>query len=142
MTIKAILEKKGGEVLSVASSATVRDAVALLAEKRIGALPVIDGGEVLGIFSERDVVYGLAREGAALLDRRVEEVMVSPPITVEPGEQVMGALGLMTQRRIRHLPVLEAGRPVGFVSIGDLVKYRIDKIEAEAAALRDYIQSA
>jgi len=142
MTIKAILENKGGEVLSVASSATVRDAVALLAEKRIGALPVIDGGEVLGIFSERDVVYGLAREGAALLDRRVEEVMVSPPITVEPGEQVMGALGLMTQRRIRHLPVLEAGRPVGFVSIGDLVKYRIDKIEAEAAALRDYIQSA
>ena len=142
MTIKAILQTKGDKVLSVSADATVRDAVALLAEKRIGALPVIDDGEVRGIFSERDVVYGLAREGAALLDRRVEEVMISPPITVEPEEQVMGALGLMTKRRIRHLPVLENGRPIGFVSIGDLVKYRIDKIEAEAAALRDYIQSA
>lgn len=142
MTIRAILQNKGGDVLSVSSSATVREAVALLAEKRIGALPVIDEGEVRGIFSERDVVYGLAREGEALLDRSVEDVMVSPPITVEPEEQVMGALGLMTRRRIRHLPVLEGGRPVGFVSIGDLVKYRIDKIEAEAAALRDYIQSS
>lgn len=142
MTIKAILQGKGDEVLSVPATTTVRDAVAFLAEKRIGALPVIDDGEVRGIFSERDVIYGLAREGEALLDRRVEEVMISPAITVEPEEQVMGALGLMTRRRIRHLPVLEGGRAVGFVSIGDLVKHRIDKIEAEAAALRDYIQSA
>lgn len=142
MTIRAILEGKGNAVLSIASAAPVRDAVALLAEKRIGALPVIDGGEVRGIFSERDVLYGLAREGAALLDRTVAEVMISPAITVEPGEAVMGALGLMTRRRIRHLPVIEGGQAVGFVSIGDLVKYRIDKIEAEAAALRDYIQSA
>lgn len=142
MTIRAILQSKGNNVLSVSGSASVREAVGLLAEKRIGALPVIDDGEVRGIFSERDVLYGIAREGAALLDRTVEEVMISPPITVEPEEAVMGALGLMTRRRIRHLPVIESGRAVGFVSIGDLVKYRIDKIEAEAAALREYIQSS
>lgn len=142
MTIKAILQSKGNEVLSISGNATVGEAVALLAEKRIGALPVIDGGKVQGIFSERDVIYGLARNGAAVLDARVSDVMISPAITVEPGEAVIGALSLMTRRRIRHLPVIEGGQAVGFVSIGDLVKYRIDRIEAEAAAMRDYIQSA
>lgn len=142
MTIKAILQTKGGDVLSVASDATVAEAIALLAEKRIGALPVMDGGEVRGIFSERDVLYGLAREGAALLDRTVAEVMISPAITTTPDSPVLSALSLMTMRRIRHLPVMEGDRAVGFVSIGDLVKYRIDKIEAEAAAMRDYIQSS
>lgn len=142
MTIRAILQNKGDAILSISARATVADAVALLAEKRIGALPVIDDGEVVGIFSERDIVYGLGREGAAMLTRSVSEVMTSPPITVEPDTPVMSALSMMTRRRIRHLPVLEADQPVGFVSIGDLVKYRIDKIEAEAAALRDYIQSS
>lgn len=142
MTIKAILQNKGGDVLSIASDATVAQAVSLLAEKRIGALPVMDDGQVRGIFSERDVVYGLAREGAALLDRTVEEVMISPAITTTPDSPVLSALSLMTMRRIRHLPVIEGGTAVGFVSIGDLVKYRIDKIEAEAAAMREYIQSS
>lgn len=142
MTIKAILQSKGADILSISGEASVKDAIALLAEKRIGALPVIDEGEVRGIFSERDVVYGIAREGAAILARKVSDVMISPAITVVPDEPVMGALGLMTRRRIRHLPVVENGKPLGFVSIGDLVKYRIDKIEAEAAALRDYIQTA
>lgn len=142
MTIRAILQNKGDAVLFVAGEATVAEAVSLLAEKRIGALPVIDRDEVVGIFSERDVIYGLGREGAALLARKVAEVMTAPAITVEPDTPVMSALSMMTRRRIRHLPVIEAGRPAGFVSIGDLVKFRIDKIEAEAAALRDYIQSA
>ena len=142
MTIKAILQSKGSDVLSISSDATVGEAVALLAEKRIGALPVIDNGEVRGIFSERDVIYGLARDGAAALDARVADVMISPAITVEPGEAVIGALSLMTRRRIRHLPVIEGGRAVGFVSIGDLVKYRIDMIEAEAEQMREYIQTA
>lgn len=142
MTIKAILQSKGNDVLSISGNATVGEAVALLAEKRIGALPVIDGGKVQGIFSERDVIYGLARDGASVLDAKVADVMISPAITVEPDEAVMGALSLMTRRRIRHLPVIEGGQAVGFVSIGDLVKYRIDRIEAEAAAMRDYIQSA
>ena len=142
MTIRAILQSKGSEVLSIPSTATVADAVALLAEKRIGALPVIDDGRVCGIFSERDVLYGLAREGAGLLAKRVADVMISPAITVEPDSAVMAALSLMTRRRIRHLPVIDGEIPVGFVSIGDLVKYRIDRIEAEASAMREYIQSA
>ena len=142
MTIKAILASKGSDILSVSGDATIGEAVALLAEKRIGALPVIDGGEVRGIFSERDVIYGLARDGAAVLKRKVADVMISPAITVSPDESVMSALGLMTRRRIRHLPVTEGTQPIGFVSIGDLVKYRIDKVEAEASALRDYIQTA
>lgn len=142
MTIKAILASKGSDILSVSGDATIGEAVALLAEKRIGALPVIDGGQVRGIFSERDVIYGLARDGAAVLKRKVADVMISPAITVSPDESVMSALGLMTRRRIRHLPVTEGTQPIGFVSIGDLVKYRIDKVEAEASALRDYIQTA
>jgi CBS domain-containing protein len=142
MTIRAILQSKGNDVLSISSGATVADAVALLAEKRIGALPVIDNGQVCGIFSERDVLYGLARDGAALLAKRVADVMISPAITVEPDSAVMAALSLMTRRRIRHLPVIDGATPVGFVSIGDLVKYRIDRIEAEASAMREYIQSA
>ena len=142
MTIAAILGSKGHDVVSVDVSARVADAVALLAEKRIGAVPVFDGGTVAGIFSERDVIIGLQRDGVHALDRSVGDVMTAPPITVEPDHPVMGALSLMTRRRIRHLPVLEGGRLVGFVSIGDLVKYRIDKIEAEAMAMRDYIQSA
>ena len=142
MTIRAILHTKDGTILSVSGDATVADAIALLAEKRIGALPVVDDGGVRGIFSERDVVYGLAREGAAVLARKVSEVMISPAITVDPDAGVMDALSLMTMRRIRHLPVIDQGEIAGFVSIGDLVKYRIDRIEADAAAMRDYIQAS
>ena len=142
MTIRAILQSKGTEVLSISADATVADAVALLAGRRIGAVPVIDDGAVRGIFSERDALYGLAREGAKILEQKVADVMISPAITVEPDSPVLTALSLMTRRRIRHLPVTEGEAAIGFVSIGDLVKYRIDKIEAEAAAMREYIQSA
>ena len=142
MTIKAILQGREGAVHSIKTTATLRDAVAMLAEKRIGAMPVAEGDQVLGIISERDVLYGLAREGAAVLDRSIAEVMISPAITVDSDTEVMDALALMTLRRIRHLPVVDGGSLTGFVSIGDLVKYRIDRIEAEATALRDYIQMA
>lgn len=142
MTIAAILTGKGNDVISIETSARVGDAVQLLAERRIGAVPVIEGGHVVGIFSERDVITGLQREGAAVLDRNVGEVMTAPAITVAPEQSVLAALSLMTRRRIRHLPVIEEGRLAGFVSIGDLVKYRIDKIEAEAMAMREYIQNA
>ena len=141
MTIRAILAGKGDRVISVSSNARVTEAVALLAEMRIGALPVVDDGKVVGIFSERDVVYGIAQSGAAALDARIGDVMTSPALTVEPESAVMAGLSMMTRRRIRHLPVVEGDRIVGFVSIGDLVKYRIDKIESEAAAMRDYIAS-
>ncbi|WP_137899633.1 CBS domain-containing protein [Sphingomonas sp. 2SG] len=140
MTIAAILRDKGGDVVSLPRDATLGQAVALLAERRIGAVPVIDAGSVVGIVSERDVVYSLAAHGVAALDLALAEVMTQPVQQVAPGEPVIGALSLMTRRRIRHLPVVEGARLVGFVSIGDLVKYRIDRIEAEAAAMRDYIQ--
>ena len=141
MTIGAILASKGSDVLSVSSTDRVSDAVAMFAEKRIGAVPVIDAGRVVGIFSERDVVYSLARVGAAALDATIADVMTAPAMTVDPDTAVMSGLSLMTKRRIRHLPVVRGDTVVGFISIGDLVKYRIDRIEAEAASLRDYIAS-
>ena len=142
MSVKAILQIKGASVLSITSDALVAEAVAMLAKHRIGALPVINGGAVLGIFSERDVVYGLAKEGAAALERPVSEVMTTPAMTVDSDCAVLAALSLMSRRRIRHLPVVDADGLVGFISIGDLVKYRIEKIESEAEAMRSYIQSA
>lgn len=140
MTIAAILTDKAPEIVSVAGDCTVADAVALLATRRIGAVPVLEDGAVVGIFSERDVIYCLNAVGAAALDQPVRGVMTTPPITVTPDQPVLAALSLMTRRRIRHLPVVENGALVGFISIGDLVKYRIEKIEADAAAMREYIQ--
>ncbi len=141
MTIAAILGGKGRDVVSVDGDSTVADAVALLAGKRIGAVPVMVGNAVAGIFSERDVIYCLEREGAAALTRKVSEVMTAPAIAVAPDEGVLAALALMTRRRIRHLPVVDGGTCVGFISIGDLVKYRIERIESEADAMRAYIQA-
>ncbi|WP_426255351.1 CBS domain-containing protein [Sphingomonas sp. DC2300-3] len=140
MTIAAILRTKGDDVIALTPQTSVGEAVAVLAEKRIGAVPVCDDGVPVGIFSERDVVHCLAQAGAGALDRPLSEVMTQPVQSVGAQENVIGALSLMTRRRIRHLPVVEDGRMVGFVSIGDLVKYRIDRIEADAAAMRDYIQ--
>ncbi|MFD1949143.1 CBS domain-containing protein [Sphingomonas arantia] len=139
MTIARMMRGRDGDVVAVQVDTTVRAVVALLAERRIGAVPVMDGERVVGILSERDLVHCLAAEGAAVIDRTAESVMTAPPITVTGDMPVLAALSLMTRRRIRHLPVMEGERMVGFVSIGDLVKHRIDGIEAEAAALRDYI---
>ncbi|WP_242118954.1 CBS domain-containing protein [Sphingomonas lacusdianchii] len=138
MTIAKLLGKRA--IVSVGADARVRDVVALLDEHRIGAVPVLEGTRVVGIFSERDMIHTLVERGAAALDLPVGDRMTSPAITVDPGASVLGALSLMTQRRIRHLPVIDGERLVGFVSIGDLVKYRIDGIEAEAEAMRAYIQ--
>ncbi len=142
MSIRSILSHKNDEVITVHPQMLVADVVAILAQKRIGALPVIEGGAVLGIFSERDLIYSAAREGGAALSRTVGEVMTSPVICLNGNESVDEALSLMTRRRIRHLPVVEGARLIGFVSIGDLVKNRIEQIEREAEALRTYIQTA
>jgi len=139
MTINAILGSKGGDVFSVECDTLVHDVVARLATHRIGALPVIKDGKVVGIVSERDIVYRLASDGAAMLEWTVDKVMTTPAITIEGGLNVLVALSMMTKRRVRHLPVLEGDAIVGFVSIGDLVKYRIEKIEQEAEAMRSYI---
>jgi CBS domain-containing protein len=142
MTIGRIIAGRSREVISCDAATPVGDAVAILAQKRIGALPVLEEGRVAGIFSERDVIHQLDGNGPAMLDRTVGEVMTAPAITVTPETTVLEALGLMTRRRIRHLPVVVDDRIVDFVSIGDLVKSRIDHIQAEAEALRVYIQTA
>lgn len=141
MTIKAILQGRSGDVYTLTGDTSVKEAVRELATKRIGAMPVVEGERVIGIFSERDVLYGLSEKGAASLDAKVVDVMIKPVISVEPDTAVLTALSMMTRRRIRHLPVVEKDKLIGFVSIGDLVKFRIDRIEAEAAAMRDYIAS-
>ena len=142
MTIALVLREKGSAVETIAADATVFDAVQRLGEKRIGALPVLEGGRIAGIMSERDVIYCLRDHGADALDWPVMRVMSSPAITAPPETEVLQALALMTQRRIRHLPVVEGGAISGIVSIGDLVKHRMERIEAEAEAMRSYIQSA
>lgn len=142
MMIAHLLASRTGEVISVTRGTLVSEAVALLADRRIGAVPVVDGDAVIGIMSERDVIYHLRSDGAAILDWPVERVMTAPVHTVDPDSTLIGALAQMTRRRIRHLPVVKGERMVGLVSIGDLVKARIDNIESEAQAMREYIQSA
>jgi CBS domain-containing protein len=141
MTIGRIIEGRG-DVVTCDVSTIVRDAVAILSDRRIGAVPVMEDGEIAGIFSERDVIYRLRELGAEVLDMPLGHIMTASPVTVDPDTSVMAALSLMTRRRIRHLPVVKDGEMIGLVSIGDLVKSRIEHIESEAEALRTYIQSA
>jgi CBS domain-containing protein len=143
MTIAAVLARKGGQVISVPKGSSVRAAVAALAGNRIGALPILDPqGRVAGILSERDIVACFASRGERVLELSVDLLMTSPPITVERDAAVISALSLMSARRIRHLPVVEGERLVGFVSIGDLVAHRVRHIENEAEAMRANIQGS
>jgi CBS domain-containing protein len=142
MRIAGILQGKGDAVASVAPGASVQDIVGELTTRRIGALLVLDGESVVGVVSERDVVRGLAGHQGDVLGLKARDIMTSPVIVIGPDDSVAGAMELMTDRRIRHLPVVESGRLVGLVSIGDLVKARIEEAEREALALKDYIATA
>lgn len=137
-----LADRSVDDVISCTAADSVRDAVKKLAGKRIGAMPVLGPDGVKGVFSERDVIYRLAEEGALCLDRPVAEVMSSPAITVAPETTVDEAQALMTRRRVRHLPVIANGELCGFISIGDLVKSKIGEVQSEAEAMRTYIQSA
>ncbi len=140
MDVAGILRAKGGAVTTAKPGMTMAEAVALLSERQIGALVVSDDGRnLLGIVSERDVVRGFAERGAAFLACTLSECMASPVVTCAPGDSDREIMALMTDRRFRHLPVIEDGALVGIVSIGDVVKSRIDGIVAEADALREYI---
>jgi len=142
MTIARIIAQRGpSDIIACDVATKVSKAVGILATKRIGALPVLRDGKVAGIVSERDVIYRLADHGGACLDLPVEEIMTSPAITVEPGTLIDDALAMMTRRRFRHFPVVENGELIGFISIGDLVKYKMDEVQHEAEALRSYIQA-
>ena len=142
MQISQLLRRKGTTVATVEASATVRDALALLAEHGIGALVVSpDGGRIAGIISERDIARGLHERGSGLLAEPVSSVMTAEVLTCMPGASVHELAQTMTDHRIRHIPVVEDDRLVGIVSIGDVVKARLDELEAERAQLVDYIQS-
>jgi CBS domain-containing protein len=128
-------------VISARPADTVRAVVDLLAQYRIGAVPVVEGDAIVGIFSERDLVRLMSSYGPEALDRSLDEVMTKSPVTCDSGMAVIGALSQMTQKRIRHLPVLKDGALCGIVSIGDVVKGKIEEAELEASALREYIAS-
>lgn len=139
MTIAQINQERDYEIITCSPSDNVRQAAKLLADNRIGALPVLDNNMVAGIFSERDLLYCIAREGEQALGRTIAEVMTAPAISVDSATSVDDALSLMTRRRIRHLPVIEGEALTGFVSIGDIVKFRLEAIEQEAEQMREYI---
>jgi len=142
MNIASIIAQRGpSDIIACDVATPVSEAVRVLAAKRIGALPVLRDGRVAGIVSERDVIYCLGDRGAGCLDLPVEQIMTSPAVTVEPATSIDDALAMMTRRRFRHFPVVEDGALVAFISIGDLVKHKIDEVEHEAEALRNYIQA-
>lgn len=140
MRIGAIIEGRGA-VVTVRANAYVRDALALLHTRRIGAVLVMQDDDIVGVLSERDIVRGLHTEGAGVVDELVTRCMTAPVVTVTLDDSVDQALALMTERRFRHLPVVDAGCLVGLVSIGDLVKHRIEAAEREAAELKGYISA-
>ena len=140
MRARQILDRKGSEVATVTPDTTVREAVAELARHNVGALVVSpDGREVVGIMSERDVVRRLGTDGALVLDRPVEAIMKRGVRTCSPDESTDELMGTMTEGRFRHVPVVEDGALVGIVSIGDVVKVRIDELDHERQQLAGYI---
>lgn len=143
MNVETILRSKGRNVVTVAPDARISAAVALLRRHGIGALVVTgEGGSVVGILSERDVVHALADQADKALTLDVAQLMSRHVVTCKPGDSIADLMGLMTQRRIRHLPVVERGQLSGIVSIGDVVKNRLDEVESEAASMREFITSA
>ncbi|MFO0996524.1 MAG: CBS domain-containing protein [Alphaproteobacteria bacterium] len=140
MTVSAILKSKGRKVATARPDTTVETVAHRLRLESIGALVVTeDGHRVLGVISERDIVWGLAEHGAALLAKRADEVMARIVPTCTPETRVERVMVQMTRERARHVPVIEENRLFGIVSIGDVVKHRLDEMEGEVRVLRDYI---
>jgi CBS domain-containing protein len=137
--IADVLRNKGSEVRTVGSDASVAEVIGALAERNIGALPVVDGGRLVGIVSERDVVRRLHAGGAGVLGARAGDIMTTDVVTCSPSDSAADLAGVMTARRFRHLPVVVEGELRGIVSIGDLVKARIDMLEEEREQLQSYI---
>ena len=142
MSVTTIIQHKGSKVETVYPDATVAEAARVMADRDIGALVVCDRwGKVVGIISERDVARGAARQGGAVLDRPVGELMVASVISCRPEDEVKEVMAVMTRRKVRHLPVMVGEELRGMVSLGDLVKHRLDEIEVEVGVLRDYARS-
>jgi CBS domain-containing protein len=141
-TIGSLLGAKGGEIYSIGPSATVFEAIALMADKGVGALLVLDEGRLAGIVSERDYTRKVILKGRSSKEERVDEIMTRDVVTCSPEHTIEEAMRLMTERRIRHLPVVEGGRVAGVVSIGDLVKWTISAQEETIAHLTNYISGS
>jgi CBS domain-containing protein len=140
MTVAAILKHKGSEVISISPETSVAALVHLLAERRIGAVPVLDAmGQLLGIISERDVVSSLAAKGADVLEMPASAFMTRTPRTGTPATTVQQAMEIMTNGRFRHLPILQDNQMIGMVSIGDVVKARISQQTQEVESLKAYV---
>lgn len=142
MTVRAILNAKGHEIISVEPQERLSSAVKLLSERRVGAVLVIHNGKMEGILSERDIVRVIGQRGASALDDQISDVMTRKVVSCGPGETVGALMEVMTNGKFRHLPVLEDGKIIGLISIGDVVKWRVGEYEAEQEALRDYIATA
>lgn len=143
MTVRAILSRKGRDVVTISPTANLSDAVKLLAERRIGAV-IVTGPDnrVAGILSERDIVRVLGARGPAALDENVAAVMTRKVTTCTEADTIAGLMERMTAGKFRHLPVVDQGRLTGVISIGDVVKSRLEEIEGETNALREYIATA
>ena len=142
MTVRAILDSKGHQILSVEPEAKLSAAIKMLGERKIGAVLVMNQGRLEGILSERDIVRVLDERGAAVLDEPVGAVMTRKVISCKPSDTVGAIMEMMTLGKFRHLPVLEGERVVGLISIGDIVKWRVREYEHEQEALREYIKTA
>ena len=140
MQVQAILNAKGADVVTIAPSATVKELAALLKERRFGAIVVSKTGKSIdGIVSERDIVHKLTDFGPKFLNVRVSEIMTRDVLTCSPNDSVDACMEMMTSRRVRHLPVQHDGELAGLVSIGDIVKAKIEEIRVEAESLKQYI---
>jgi CBS domain-containing protein len=142
MTVRAILDAKGRQVVSIGADAKVSSAVKILSERRIGAVLVLAGGKIDGIISERDIVRVIGERGIGVLDESVRVVMTAKVMTCRRADTVKSVMEKMTEGKFRHLPVVEDGEVIGLVSIGDVVKHRVMEYETEQEALRDYIKTA
>src|SRR5277367_5842755 len=142
MTVRAILDTKGHQVESIQPGAKLSDAVQILGGKRIGAILVTNLGRIEGILSERDIVRVLSERGAAVLDEPISNVMTRKVVSCRPSDTVGAIMEMMTLGKFRHLPVVEDSKVVGLISIGDVVKWRVQEYEREQEALREYIKTA
>ncbi len=142
MTVRTILDTKGHQIESVEPEAKLATAIKILSERKIGAVLVMSNGHIEGILSERDIVRVLGERGAAVLEEPVGAVMTRKVVSCRQADTVAAIMEMMTSGKFRHLPVVEEGKVVGLISIGDIVKWRVMEFEAEQEALRDYIKTA
>jgi CBS domain-containing protein len=143
MTVKAVLSSKGSDVSTIEPTASLASAINVLSQRRIGALVVTGAeGRIVGILSERDIVRTLAQSGAEALARPVAEVMTRNVVTCSERDTIADLMEKMTQGKFRHIPVVEQGRLAGIISIGDVVKRRVEELEHDGEALQDYIRTA